>query len=490
MVHNSDSICKSTDEHLSSPGIIMSWLNGKRVVVDEMDFFAEKNRKSTHDGVKQEVITDGHDDGDQIMLQRHIDLHVNTGLDLKMNTSTNKSTTDDRTSHNIEDKTASIELAALLAELHQMREENEGLKDKIREVNNNYNTLHMHLVRLMQRQNSHGNKAAGMILDTGLAAFVEKDVQSKNLVELMEGKIDQQNYTTRENVQFLDLANSSSDSSIRGVRAKRDESPNREFPAGSWLTNKVPKFSHFGDVDQAAETMSMIKKARVSVRTRSESSMISDGCQWRKYGQKMAKGNPCPRAYYRCTMGTGCPVRKQVQRCAEERSILITTYEGQHNHPLPPTAAAMASTTSAAASMLLSGSMRSADGLMNTNLLARSTILACSPNIATISASAPFPTITLDLTQTNNNNPLQRSTSPQAQFSLSQILGQQALNQSKFSGLHGKPQEATSLEDTAQESGETTAFGELEHKGRRSNDTAFYYLRFSFCFSFMLCIVV
>ncbi|RYR74238.1 hypothetical protein Ahy_A02g008884 [Arachis hypogaea] len=67
-----------------------------------------------------------------------------------------------------------------------------------------------------------------------------------------------------------------------------------------------------------------------------------DDYSWRKYGQKPIKGSPHPRGYYKCSSMRGCPARKHVERCLEEPTMLIVTYEGEHNHPKLPTQSANA----------------------------------------------------------------------------------------------------------------------------------------------------
>ncbi|OAY33732.1 probable WRKY transcription factor 15 isoform X2 [Manihot esculenta] len=59
-----------------------------------------------------------------------------------------------------------------------------------------------------------------------------------------------------------------------------------------------------------------------------------DDYSWRKYGQKPIKGSPHPRGYYKCSSVRGCPARKHVERALDDPSMLIVTYEGEHNHTL------------------------------------------------------------------------------------------------------------------------------------------------------------
>ncbi|PRQ52747.1 putative transcription factor WRKY family [Rosa chinensis] len=428
--------------------------DNQRKVVDERDFFADNNNKAEEASTEKMDFDDG---------PSGMEFNVNTGLNLLItNTSSDQSVVDDSISSSMEDKRAKSELAVLQAELERMNAENQRLREMLNQVTTNYSALQVHLLSLMQNQKAENsveveekklNNGSGsqmvvprQFMDLGLAANGDAEEPSHSSSDERSrersgsgdnGKVgagnvgDEGPAFDQEKKEFG-----------RGISG-REESPDQQTQ--SWGPNKVPRLNSPKEVDQTEATM---RKARVSVRARSEAPMITDGCQWRKYGQKMAKGNPCPRAYYRCTMAAGCPVRKQVQRCAEDRTILITTYEGNHNHPLPPAAMAMASTTSSAARMLLSGSMPSADGLMDSNFLTR-TILPCSSSMATISASAPFPTVTLDLTQSPNPLQFQR---PPGQFNipfpnpsqnltngpvslLPQIFGQALYNQSKFSGL-------------------------------------------------------
>ncbi|XP_027153010.1 probable WRKY transcription factor 4 [Coffea eugenioides] len=77
-----------------------------------------------------------------------------------------------------------------------------------------------------------------------------------------------------------------------------------------------------------------VTEPKIVVQTRSEVDLLDDGYKWRKYGQKVVKGNPHPRSYYRCTFA-GCNVRKHVERASADPKAVITTYEGKHNHDIP-----------------------------------------------------------------------------------------------------------------------------------------------------------
>ncbi|XP_042426573.1 WRKY transcription factor 6-like [Zingiber officinale] len=351
----------------------------------EMDFFASEKEAATT------AASENHH-GFQVKKEA---LAIQTALQLGNARSSDASNTVDdgmpKEDHN--------ELAAIRAELARMKEENEKLREILSKVSNDYKALQMHLAALMQQP--------------------QQFAKDKMLPR-----------------QFMDLAPVNSPSNSSTASPGRSVSP-PEVGSVGLDPGKASTSS-----DQQASQEATFRKTRVSVRARSEAPMIADGCQWRKYGQKIAKGNPCPRAYYRCTMAAGCPVRKQVQRCAEDRSVLVTTYEGTHNHPLPPPAMAMASTTSAAAAMLLSGSTSSADGMMLANYL-----LPSSSSMAALSASAPFPSVTLDLTQPPSANPLlQYQLRPPATFA--SLFGgasraQYHSNQSTFSGLQVSPETVT-----------------------------------------------
>ncbi|RRT77344.1 hypothetical protein B296_00005625 [Ensete ventricosum] len=339
-------------------------------------------------------------------------------------------------------------LESTKAEMVGVREENEKLKMILTQLTQDYQSLSDIVQREQAKKPINADEEVEETVSLRLGTS-SSGQRKEDKMKLVTGK-DSERFggclTLGLNMKFEGSDDSLKEPVLNLSSDCSSEELKEEGTGGEpWPPSKAAKSARNGDDEVSQQPL--VKKARVSVRARCDGPTVctpnmnhphidcmhghhfymNDGCQWRKYGQKVSKGNPCPRAYYRCTVSPACPVRKQVslpclvQRCAEDMSILITTYEGTHNHPLPISASAMASTTAAAASMLMSGSSASQPavgfpGCLSTAIcnLATSTNanlhglnLSVSDNLRSqqfhlpnplISSTNSHPTVTLDLT--------------------------------------------------------------------------------------------
>ncbi|PON97766.1 WRKY domain containing protein [Trema orientale] len=139
-----------------------------------------------------------------------------------------------------------------------------------------------------------------------------------------------------EVLSWLGLLSGSTNIDCDNYTQKLSSSPSdQSFKAKNTSGSKLGDNKNNNNGGENKAKVGRKKKAipqRISFHTRSDDDVLDDGYRWRKYGQKTVKNSSHPRSYYRCSHHT-CSVKKQIQRLSKDSSIVVTTYEGIHNHP-------------------------------------------------------------------------------------------------------------------------------------------------------------
>ncbi|KAL0447511.1 UNVERIFIED_CONTAM: putative WRKY transcription factor 40 [Sesamum latifolium] len=70
---------------------------------------------------------------------------------------------------------------------------------------------------------------------------------------------------------------------------------------------------------------SNVSRVYVRIHPSDTTLVVKDGYGWRKYGQKVTRDNPSPRAYYKCSFAPACPVKKKPHTKAATTTTTTTT---------------------------------------------------------------------------------------------------------------------------------------------------------------------